>query len=197
MKQLPIAFFAMALLCQPALSHAQDTTAITKSKRQGKEMKMKDKDKMKNDMKGEMTTDYPYTAEYSSKFKMGNPKYSRMILELWKDWDNNQLDMHQDYFSDTITYQTPTGEVIRGKDKFVSTGKQNRDMLSNVKSSLEVWIPLKSIDKDQDWVAVWGREDDTDKSGKMTSNMIHEIWGFNKDGKIVFYRQYTAVPPKQ
>ena len=195
MKKLQIAFFVLALLCQPAISHAQNTTAITKSK--GQERKMKDKDKIKNDMKGEMTTDYPYTAQYSSQFRIGNPKYSKMILELWKDWDNGQLDTHQDYFSDTITYQTPTGEVIRGKDKFVSTGKQNRDMFSNVKSSLEVWIPLKSIDKDQDWVAVWGREDDTDKSGKVTSNMIHEIWGFNKDGKIVFYRQYTAVPPKE
>jgi hypothetical protein len=196
MKKLQIALFVMALLCQPAISHAQDTTAITKNKGQGKEMKMK-KDKMKNDMKGEMTTEYPYTAEYSSKFKIGNPKYSKMILELWKDWDNGQLEMHQDYFSDTITYQTPTGEVIRGKDKFLSTGKQNRNMYSNVKSSLEVWIPLKSIDKDQDWVAVWGREDDTDKSGKMTSSMLHEIWGFNKDGKIVFFRQYSAVPAKE
>lgn len=196
MKQRLITCFAMALLCQSAISHAQDTTAIAKNKGQGKEMKMK-KDKMKNDMKGEMTADYPYTAEYSSRFEMGNPKYSRMILELWKDWDNGQLEKHQDYFSDTITYQTPTGEVIKGKDKFLSTGKQNRDMYSNVKSSLEVWIPLKSIDKDQDWVAVWGREDDTDKSGKTTSSMLHEIWGFNKDGKIVFFRQYTAVPPKE
>ena len=31
----------------------------------------------------------PYTASYSSSFKMGNPEYSALILQgSWKDWEN-------------------------------------------------------------------------------------------------------------
>lgn len=144
-----------------------------------------------------MQISYPYTAEYSSQFEMGNPEYSKMILDLWKDWDNNQLELHQDYISDTVVHQAPNGEVTQGKEKFLAAGKEYRNRFSNVKSSLEVWIPLRSVDKDQDWVAVWGREEDTDHEGKVTTTMLHEIWGFNKDGKIVFFRQYTATPAKE
>ena len=183
----------MAFLWQPVTSLAQDTTAMAKAKvRSNKKMRMEE-----HKMKGETATSYPYAAEYSSRFKIGNQEYSRMILQLWKDWDNNQLDLHNDYFSDTLTFQAPTGEVIHGKDKFTASGRQQRDMFSNVKSSVEAWVPIRSMDKNQDWVAVWGREEDTGKDGKVSTNMIHEIWGFNKDGKIVFYRQYTAAPPKE
>jgi hypothetical protein len=194
MKQLLIALFSIAILWQPIVSNAQCAKVKTKTKSaDGKEMKMKQKDKM-NDA---AQINYPYTAEYSSRFEIGNPAYSKMILDLWKDWDNNQPDMHQDYFSDTIVFQAPDGMVIQGKENFLSAGKEQRNKFSNVKSSLEVWIPLRSVDKDEDWVAVWGREEDTDKDGKQSTTMLHEIWGFNKDGKIVFFRQYTATPAKQ
>ena len=193
MKQLLTALFMIALLWQPLTGHAQDKVKTKTKDADGKEMKMKQKDKMKD----AMPTSYPYTAEYSSQFEIGNQQYSKMILDLWKDWDNNQLEMHQDYISDTITAQFNTGEVIHGRDNFISAGKQYRDRFSTVKSSIEVWIPLRAVDKDQDWVAVWGREEDTDMDGKTTASMIHEIWGFNKDGKVVFYRQYTATPAKE
>ena len=186
-----IAFIAVAFLGQPV--HAQDKVKSKTKDADGKEVKMKQKDKMKDAMQ----ISYPYTAEYSSQFEMGNPEYSKMILDLWKDWDNNQLELHQDYIADTVVQQAPNGEVIQGKEKFLAAGKEYRNKFSNVKSSLEVWIPLRSIDKDQDWVAVWGREEDTDKDGKVTTTMLHEIWGFNKDGKIVFFRQYTATPAKE
>jgi hypothetical protein len=189
MKQLLIVIFSLLVFTYPLSTLAQNKTK-TKSETAAKDTKQKTK------MAAE-PTNYPYTAEYSYKFEIGNPAYSKKILELWKDWDNNQLELHQDYFSDTITFQAPTGEVIKGKDKFLANGRQYRDMYTNVKSSLEVWIPLRSIDKNQDWVAVWGREEDTDKDGKVTTNMIQEVWGFNKDGKIVFYRQYLAKPPMQ
>jgi hypothetical protein len=189
MKQLLIVIFSLLVFTCPLSTLAQNKTKA-KTETTGKEMKQKTK------MNAESIS-YPYTAEYSYKFEIGNPAYSKKILELWKDWDNNQLEMHQDYFSDTITFQAPNGEVIKGKEKFMANGKQYRDMYTNVKSHLEAWIPLRSMDKNQDWVAVWGSEEDTDKDGKVATNMIHEIWGFNKDGKIVFYRQYTAKPPTQ
>src|SRR5688500_15734803 len=42
----------------------------------------------------------PYTADYSSNFVMGNPAYSNVILDMWKDWDDNALDRH-DYMADS------------------------------------------------------------------------------------------------
>ena len=34
---------------------------------------------------------YPYEIMYSSKFEIADPKYGKMILDLWKDWDNGDF----------------------------------------------------------------------------------------------------------
>jgi hypothetical protein len=41
---------------------------------------------------GNMNTGLPYTAAYSSNFVIGNPSHSQMILNMWKDWDDNALE---------------------------------------------------------------------------------------------------------
>jgi hypothetical protein len=188
-------FIPLALLALPLIVTAQNTKVKTKTKdAEGKVTKMKEKGNM--DMKGNMM-DFPYQAEYSSKFQLGDPAHAKLILDMWKDWDDNPLDRHADAIADTIVMQTPSGELIKGKDAFLSTGKQMRSMISSTKSGIEVWLPLKSIDRNENWVAIWGHEDDTDKDGKVTSQMLHEIWRINKDGKIDFFRQYTAKPVMQ
>ena len=55
----------------------------------------------------------PYVADFSSSFKMGDATYSNIILNLRKDWDDNQLTRH-DYFADTVT-MWPDGSVTHGK----------------------------------------------------------------------------------
>ena len=192
MKRLLI--ILLASLALPLFLTAQDKVKTKTKDAEGKVTKMKDKGNM--DMKGDMM-DYPYKPEYSSKFQLGNPAHGKLILDMWKDWDDNQLDRHADAISDTIVMQTSGGELIKGKDAFLSTGKQQRNSITTAKSGVEVWLPLKSVDRNENWVAIWGHEDDTDKDGKVTSQMIHEIWRINKDGKIDFYRQYTAKPVMQ
>lgn len=155
------------------------------------------KTKTKKEDKTAAQASYPYTAEYSSQFEIGNPAHGKMILELWKDWDDNELDRHADFFADTIVMESPTGELTKGKETILANGKKYRGMFSDVKSSIEVWIPLRSIDKNENWVAIWGKEQDTDKDGKTTTKMLHEVWRINKDGKVDFMRQYEAKPTIQ
>ena len=45
----------------------------------------------------------PYTATYSSNFKIADANYSKMVLTLWKDFENNTLDNHVDMITDTVT----------------------------------------------------------------------------------------------
>lgn len=136
---------------------------------------------------------YPYTANYSSDFKMGNPADAKMILELWKDWDDNAFDRH-DYFSDTVVMFLSDGSVIKGKDSCLAGAKRFRGSMSSAVSSLNAWIPLKSIDRNENWVALWGTETDTFPDGKTSKRDLQEIWRINKDGKIDFMKQFAAVP---
>ena len=139
---------------------------------------------------------YPYTATYSSKFAIGNNAHAKMILELWKDWDDNAVDRHN-YFADTVVMYFPDGTMSRGKDSCLAGAKKYRGSMSSATSELQAWTPLKSIDRNENWVAVWGTEADTYADGKTEKRDLHEIWRINKDGKIDFMKQFaSAVPAK-
>jgi len=135
---------------------------------------------------------YPYTAEYSSNFKIGNPAQSKMILELWKDWDDNAFDRHN-YFADTIVMFLSDGGVIHGKDSCMAGAKRFRGSMTSAVSTISAWIPLKSVDKNEDWVAVWGSETDVFPDGKKEVRDLHEIWRFNKAGKVDFMKQFASA----
>lgn len=165
----------------------------------GKETKVKvedDKMVIKGDGVGKNLV-YPYQATYSSQFAPGTPAHGKMVLDMWKAWDDGALDRQVDWVADTITLHLPNGDVVKGKDAFMTTSKQYRGMFTTMKSTVEAWMTTKSLDRNTDWVLIWGDEESTDKDGKKTVQRLHEVWGINKDGKISYMRQYTAQLPKQ
>ena len=165
----------------------KESVAQQKVKMKEDKMKMKDKG-----MKMEAGS-YPYKAGYSSNFRIGDPANSKMILELWKDFDDNTFDNH-DYIADAAVMLFADGSMSKGKDSLLAGVKQYRGSLTNVSSKLDAWIPLKSVDKNENWVALWGSETYTDASGKVENRDIQEIWRINKDGKVDFMKQFAATP---
>ena len=137
----------------------------------------------------------PYVGDFSLSFKMGDATYSNIILNLWKDWDDNQL-TRQDYFADTVTMWLSDVSVTHGKAANLEGATKFRGGLSKSKSTLHAWVPLYSIDVKFNMVAVWGIEEDTHADGKVESVEIHEVWWFNKDGKVVGMRQWNSAPWK-
>ena len=138
-----------------------------------------------------------YTATYSSQFAIGNPAHAQMILAQWKDWDDNMLDRNAAMIADTIMLEMSNGQIIRGKDSFLLSGKQYRSQLASVKTTAEAWMPLRSTDRNEDWVVIWGVEENTAPDGTKTKSRIHEVWRINRDGKIDYLRQYAAKSPVQ
>lgn len=165
----------------------------------GKDVKMKKEDD-KMVIKGEGVGKdlvYPYTATYSSQFSPGAPAHAKLILDMWKAWDDNAFERVASWVADTVTLELPTGDVIKGKEAFLRESKAHRDQFTTVKSSVEAWMPIKSIDRNEDWMLIWGVEENTDKDGKPSKQRLHEVWGINKDGKITYVRQYTSQVPRQ
>jgi len=138
----------------------------------------------------------PYRADYSSQFVMGNPMHATRILELWKDYDDNTFQRHVDYYADTASFMTSDGMLFKGRDSSLAMVSRYRSGLTNVKSTVDAWLPIRSTDRNEDWVAIWGTETNTDSQGKTTTSAIHELWKFNKDGKVASMRQYAAQQPK-
>jgi hypothetical protein len=133
-----------------------------------------------------------YTPSYSSSFVIADPSYSEKILMLWKDFENNTLDNHTDMFADTVTMMLANGAMVKGKAENLAGAKQFRSSLKNYKAGLDAYVSLKSTDRNQNVVCVWGTEEYTDKDGKQVKTRLQEVWAFNKDGKIALMLQYAA-----
>jgi len=136
-------------------------------------------------------TPAPYVADYTSSFAMGNTAYATKVLELWKDWDDNQLNRH-DYFADTIVAWLPDGSVTKGKAANMEGAMKFRGSMTKSKSTIHAWVPLYSTDTKDNIVCIWGSEEDTFADGKVDTRELHEVWWFNKDGKVTALRQWQA-----
>ena len=143
-----------------------------------------------------VAVNYPYNIEYSSSFEIGDPKQAQTLLSIWKDWDNGNLANGRDNFADSVEMHFADGGMVHaGKDSVLAAGQRYRDMFSKVVSSVSAVLPLKSTDKNENWVTVWGKEIDTHKDGKVDSFYLQETWRFNKDGKANLVYQYMQKSP--
>ena len=133
-----------------------------------------------------------YTANYSSKFTLADPSYSDKILQLWKDFEINKLDQHADLLSDTVSMFLANGAVVKGKAENLKNVKEFRSSLKDYKVMVDAWMSVKSLDKGENIVLVWGDESFTDKDGKKVQQRVHEVWIFNSAGKIGLMLQYEG-----
>lgn len=199
-----------ALLAQqPTKAKTKTNSNTTKTKTESGKIKIEPgKTKVKGDTTG-MTTQnpamqgsgggsgdmtLPYTAAYSSQFTIGNPNHARIVLQLWKAWDNGTIDQNTSLLADTMTMETADGMIMRGLDSFLIGAKQYRAMYPSIASTVEAYMPLRSNDRNESWVAIWGSEKATGTDGKVTTNRLQEIWRINRDGKVDYIRQYMAKP---
>lgn len=136
---------------------------------------------------------YPYTATYSSKFEIGDANQSKIILDIWKNFDNNTLQNLSNSFADTVTLYFSDGQKLHGTREYVIAEiKKFRDQFTSVSSDVHAWIPVKATDKNENWVLVWGRETHTGKDGKKDSVNLQETWLLNKDNKVSLVYQFAS-----
>jgi len=134
---------------------------------------------------------YAYAPSYSADFEVGDPKYAQTVLELWKDYDNNTLENHKDAFADSVYMDFTDGSNFAGtRDSLLIMMKGYRTSLGTAVSYPIAWTTLRSKDKNETWVCIWGKEVD-EKNGKKDSINLNENWLFNKDGKISYMTQYS------
>lgn len=153
------------------------------------------KNEQNDSVKTSIDVTYAYPIDYSSKFELADPKKGQIITELWKDFDDNKLDNHASYFADTVGMDFP-GMIFKGsRDSLMAMTKGYRGSLGSVSSTVDAVMSVKSTDKDEDWVLIWGIEHTTSMAGKSDSSHVHEIWRFNKDGKVDYMSQYKQNYP--
>lgn len=140
---------------------------------------------------------YPFTADYSSDFEIGDEKNVQTLLDLYKNWDNNTLDNSKSAFADNDTMYFSDGSMFAGsRDSLFIVANKMRGQMGTVVDSVHAWVPLRSKDKKEEWVSIWTRETTTNAKGVKKSKELHEVWRFDGNGKINLMYQYEQQPPK-
>ena len=160
-------------------------------------------DKMSGDKKEEKketgNITYPYKADYSSDFSIGDGNHAKLVLDFFKAWENNSLDDMKPMLTDSVWANFSDGNKFWGtSDSLIKTGKQFRDSYSSVKVVIDGWMPVHSNDKNEDWVLTWSKDYTTDKAGKVDSLRGHAYYQI-KNNKIAgwsdFQQKLVAPPP--
>lgn len=147
------------------------------------------------------TNMHGFTPEYSASFVMDKADNTETVLALWKDWKDGDLSKSRGHFADSLSLLLADGTTMVGKtDDLLKNMQDYRSSFKGMEVSVDAIFAVKSTDKNEDWVAVWGNEIMTDMNGKVDSVSLQETWRFNKNGKIDMMFQstrkgITAPPP--
>lgn len=137
---------------------------------------------------------YPYQAIYSEDFEKGNPYYTEKVLQCWKELENGNILKRSADFSDSIRIILPERILSGEKETVLNELKKRRDAYSDVQFYVDAWMPLKAKDAGEDIVLLWGRQDCKKKDGKRDYLVLHEIWRFDRKGRIRQMQQYITHP---
>lgn len=189
MKHIRLLAAAVVLFCFCGSAGAQ--VVKTKTKVEGDEMKYKNKGFLYTLQEQSKI----YQPAYSAQFLPGNQAYATQVLNTWKSYEANLMDLAPDFLADTLMATMPDGTVLKGKRAFVTAIKAYRSGFSSMKTTVEAWMPVKSIDQNKETVCIWGIEEGTKTDGTKSKLAVHELWFFNSDGKVDYFRQFTQQLP--
>jgi hypothetical protein len=139
----------------------------------------------------------PYPVLYSSSFTMDEPKNAESILAIWKAYDNGNLSAVKDLFADTVEVYLANGMMKRASRDSTIAGIQGfRNRMTAAVDQVNAVMAVKSTDKNEHWVLVWGMEKDTHKNGKVDSVELQETWRLDANGKANLLYQFAEKPGK-
>jgi tetratricopeptide (TPR) repeat protein len=140
---------------------------------------------------------YGFTPEYSANFVMAPATNTETVLALWQEWKDGDLSKSRVYFADSISFFLADGTQMVGPADDLLKGMQDyRSSFTGMEVGIDAVFAVRSADKNEDWVTIWGTEKQT-KDGKVNSVSLQETWRFNKNGKIdlMFQAERKGIMP--
>ena len=140
-----------------------------------------------------------FTPAYSASFVMDPSTNTETVLALWKEWQDGDLSKSRSHFADSVSFFMADGSSMSGPtDSMIKNMQGYRSSFKSMETIVDAIFAVKSTDKNENWVSVWGVEMPTDMNGKRDTISIQETWRFNKAGKVDFMFQATRkgmLPP--
>jgi hypothetical protein len=128
---------------------------------------------------------YGFTPGYSASFVMDSAANTETVLALWKEWKAGDLSASRSHFADSVSFFLADGSRMSGPTDALLKGMQDyRSSFKGMEVVVDAAFAVKSTDKNENWVTIWGTEIQTDMKGKVDTVSLQETWRFNKAGKV-------------
>ena len=138
---------------------------------------------------------FPFNAEYSSNFTIGDAKNSKVVLDFFMAWRDGRVKDLRQYFADTVSADFSDGTSFSGTgDSLVELGSKIREDIQALDYKITAWMPAHAVDKNEDWVFVWDESYTTHKDGSKDSSQTHGMYQI-KNGKIAYWGEYDQKFP--
>jgi hypothetical protein len=125
-----------------------------------------------------------FTPSYSVSFVMDDAANTEKVIALWADWRSGDLSQTANYFADSVTIVFADGNSVSGtSDDVLKIAQEVRNSYKGMEVGIAAAFAVKSTDRDEHWVSIWGSEIQTDASGKVDTISLQESWRFNQAGK--------------
>jgi len=141
------------------------------------------------------TLTYAFKPTYSSQISVpGDPLNAQKVLAVWKMFESGKIAAMRPYFADSVNYDDARGMHFHGSaDTLLAYANGVIAQLDSLRFDITAWQSAHVNDKNEDWVNIWAVERRYPKNRKADTINIQENWRL-KDGKIVYFDQYTAKP---
>ena len=133
----------------------------------------------------------PYTASYATDFNNHvSDSDLLVVLNSYKYWETGDLKGLRSTMGDSMYVNASNGFKFAGlTDSLMKYWQTERDSLSSVKITMDVWLKNHSVKDSNNYINVWYKEIDTYKSGKVDSANYEDDNGV-KDGKIIWFSSH-------
>ena len=137
---------------------------------------------------------YPYSPVYSNSYRPATGKLAQAVLNFWKEYETGDVLHTAGSFADSIVFILPD-TILKGSNASVLEAfKRKRSTYTDMQCYVDSWMPLQETSRSDELVFLWGRQDGTSKGGKRIYRVLHEIWRFDRKGKIIQLEQYETHP---
>jgi hypothetical protein len=120
------------------------------------------------------TTDHPY-----AEWKPGDEQHAVTVMKGLKAFENGDINTCMEAFGDSVRMGFDYFQAKMSKDSVKAMLTKQRGMYSSIKVKMDDWESVISADKKDEWVTLWYKQWQTDKTGHIDS------LGVVDDAKIV------------
>ncbi len=140
-------------------------------------------------------TELPYKATYSSDWSIGDPKYTKIVLDFYKELEADSIIGSSDYFEDSIQFRAYDTRIIkRSREEMLNLARDFRRKFKSLNEEFLAFVSLHSNDRNEDWVSLWIMERGIRTNGKPDSTLYQENWRF-RNGKVYSLGDYARYSP--